>query len=213
MTRRERRKITYLVEFWAWQLLLWPNTLALKNVHHKRVRSGAASEYKCIRLLDARAKPDSASDFLEITQEALALIERHSPRHFRRIQQEVRCIVNTDLASGGNFDRFQHHCQMDFKRYKLVRGEAHYEWHLALYAAALVHEATHGRLFSLGFAYNKHTRVRAERICRAEERRFAHALPGDRYNFRKLIPEFKEADWSPYWAQNPYRFHWRTRQT
>jgi hypothetical protein len=52
----------------------------------------------------------------------------------------------------------------------------HWEWWVALMASIIVHESTHGHLFSRRIPYNVETRSRVERICVAEQQRFAEKL-------------------------------------
>ena len=48
-----------------------------------------------------------------------------------------------------------------------------------MYAATLVHEATHGYIEAKGFRYIKPNRLRIERICRSEENRFLSRIDSE----------------------------------
>ena len=124
-----------------------------------------------------------------------------------RLQRELTFIVNGVLQTAGKYIRGTHACEIDFDKFKARRGMEHYDWYLAYYASVLVHEATHGRLYSLGIPYNTYTRSRCERLCRCEQKRFAQHLP-QVYDYTTLIPDFNEADWQPYW-NTTFRQSWK----
>src|SRR5689334_20548875 len=118
--------------------------------------------------------------FLTATKQALALIRDNDPRRYAILQREVQMISHLPLAgAAGVYMRFLRICGVDFRRLQFDEGDEASEWWIARYAAVLVHEATHGRLASLWFPYTARTRLRIERICRAEERRFVARLKND----------------------------------
>ena len=150
-------------------------------------------------VLVGMGRTDRSNDaFQQVTEDALQLIKTHDPRRFRCLQRELTYIVNGILPTYGKYIRQTRSCEIDFDKYKVRRGMEHYDWYLAYYASVIVHEATHGRLHSLGIPYNKHTRSRIERLCHCEQKRFARHLPPV-YDYTTLISEFNEADWHPSW--------------
>ena len=60
-------------------------------------------------------------------------------------------------------------CYVDFTRVDFSQHPTRAAWG---YAAALVHEATHGRIRRLGIPYSRKTRERVEHLCDAEAARF-----------------------------------------
>ena len=163
-------------------------------------------QFGTITVSNAAFRRDLDVPFSQATRDALEMIQHYDPRRFRVIEREVRLIVNQSLASGASYDRSIRQCKIDFARYWVdadgsfwdPKAEG-YEWYLARYASTLVHEATHGRLDSLHFAYTKDTRLRIERICVSEQRRFLAHLPQDRYDFEALIPAFDPQKWEVHW--------------
>jgi hypothetical protein len=145
------------------------------------------------------------ADFVEITKEALALIRCIDPGRYGIIVRHIRYIVNNGLIDGADYNRYLRMCMVGFGGFRLEKGSEHYEWYLAWYAAGLVHEATHGRLHSLWFPYTKATRVRIERICHAEERRFASRITSKAYDFSTLVRPFDEMDWDYHWKAGTIR--------
>lgn len=190
------RKIADRLGFWLHGIVALVPCRALKAFY----RSGIIGCYKTIALADANSDPLDDEMFLAVAQEALALVEREDPRRFRRIQREIPLIVNVELTSGAAYNRQGRFCEVDFSRYLLEPNGEGREWYVACFASTVVHEATHGCLESLGFPYTKRTRVQIERICNAEEKRFATRLKSDQYDFAKdLVPNFNEDDWHTHW--------------
>lgn len=115
----------------------------------------------------------SGREFLGRTIDALQLVERTDPRRFRRIQRQIRFIVHAELDSGACYRRFGRSCDVDFTRYDFVKD---HDWYLYCYASTLVHEATHGAVYSGFVSYTKRNRLRIEKLCHTEERRFLKNL-------------------------------------
>jgi len=139
-------------------------------------------------------RPERKEVFVLTTKRALELLERSDERRFQRVQREIKYIVNEVVASsGGEYGFDIKRCSIDFDRYNVQLHSGHYEWHVAQYASFIVHEATHGHLFSRGIPYSKKTRGRVERLCCIEQRRFAQKLHSDTYNFSAdLVPDCDE---------------------
>ncbi len=157
-----------------------------------------------IRITSPEADPET---FVAVTLEALALIEKHDARRYALLQKEFFFITDAAFDGRGEYRRRFRECRINLDRFRFDWNERNapqhtekYAWFLARYAMTLIHEATHGRLYSLGFAYSKRTRLRCERICVAEERRFAAHLPQIHYNFdRDLVRPFDATWWETYW--------------
>jgi hypothetical protein len=119
------------------------------------------------------------------------------------VQREVDYVVNNMLISGGDYRRSERSCNIDYEKgypatVSMDSDPAH-RWYIARLACTIVHEATHGRIYSFGIPYNKKTRVRIERLCVLQARRFATHQLDPHYDFTKLVPPFDAAQWEPYW--------------
>ena len=51
-----------------------------------------------------------------------------------------------------------------------------HDWYLRCYAATLVHEATHGAIYSRYIGHTRRNRLRIERLCHTETLRFLRRL-------------------------------------
>ena len=144
-------------------------------------RDNTIATYEGIRLCNLSNEKRDAVEFVDSTTKALDLVRQNDVRRFRRIQRFISYVVNRELISGGNYDRRLRVCNVDFTFFK-VREDL--EWYLLQYAGLLVHESTHGLIAVRGIAYNKRTRMRIERLCKEEQRRF----------FMKISSPWKVAD-------------------
>ena len=185
------RRLRYHANYWT-DVFFLPAARLIEWV----LRTDVAESVDGIGLVNMSLNAQPDADFLPATQDALALIRRTDPRRYRILVREFRYIVNTALHDTvASYDRRLRTCYVDFSRFRLGKDPPHYEWSLAFYAAALVHEATHGRLHSLCIPYNSTTQVRVERLCCTEERRFVRRIESDTYDFSTLLPPFDEAEW------------------
>lgn len=125
-------------------------------------------EHAGILLADANRNPHDNRLFVEKTRQALDLIAQVDPRRFNRVRSHLAGIVNIELAMGGEYAAGGI-CHVDFGRLDFTR---HPEWYLCMYAALLVHEATHGFLRDRGVRRTRRNKMEHERLCRTEENRF-----------------------------------------
>ncbi len=125
-------------------------------------------EHCGIKLADANSNPGDDLAFVDKTKQALDLIRNHDPRRFARVQLYIDCIVNSEIYSSGQYCP-GNVCKVDFGRLDFARQP---DWSLYMYAATIIHEATHGYLRARGFKRTKHNWQRIEHICRDEENRF-----------------------------------------
>ena len=125
-------------------------------------------EHHGIKLADANSNDRDNLIFVEKTTQALDLIHSLDLRRFARVQQHIDYILNTELYSGGSYCP-GNVCQLDFGRWDFAQ---HPDWYLYMYAAAIVHEATHGHLRARGIRRTRRNKMQIERICRLEENRF-----------------------------------------
>jgi hypothetical protein len=112
--------------------------------------------------------------FTRIITAARKLIKETDPRRFRRVQRQIRFIVScTRPFGGGAYFSDTKSCDFDFV---VIRSDGDVEFYTPWYACALVHESTHGYLQSRGIPYTPENRTRIEKLCVAEEQRFAKRL-------------------------------------
>jgi hypothetical protein len=163
---RSSQKFRFRLYYWPRWLLQIPFPAVICPF----LRRNALSNYRGICICRASFSTRvSGEQFLNGTLEALHFIERVDPRRFRRIQQQIRFIVHSELVSGASYQRLGRICFVDYGRYELERD---HDWYLRCYASALVHEATHGVLYSRFLATTATNRLRIEKLCHLEEKRF-----------------------------------------
>jgi hypothetical protein len=125
-------------------------------------------------------------------EEALRLIELHSPLRFRYLQRDIQRIWITLIPSRGAFVHGFGMCVIDFD-YAIDSDTTSEE--LAL---TLVHEGTHARLRRCGFGYDETIRARIERICIRNELAVARRLPdsGDLVEMKEGRLAWEDKEWS-----------------
>ena len=117
---------------------------------------------------------DETPHFTTVITDALKLIKQNDPRRFHHVQRQIRFIVNcTRPFGGGAYFNDTKACEFEFV---VLRSDDEIQFYRPLYACALVHEATHGRVHSWGVPYTPDNRARIERLCVTEEQRFAKCL-------------------------------------
>jgi hypothetical protein len=186
--------------FWIYYWPRWALQLPFPAILLPVGRRTALGSYGGITICSATFSQISGKQFLERTIEALQLVERIDPRRFRRIQQHIRFIVHGELASGACYWRLGRVCIVDFGRYDFATD---HDWYLHSYASALVHEATHGAIYSRYIAYLARNRLRIEKLCHTEERRFLQGLDTpDRSWSDQLAGVFDEQYFVQYFSAN-----------
>ena len=178
LLRRWRRFATAAFERW----LL--NQLALESVEG-------------IKIVDISQRREIDRRFHTDTVAALHLVRSVDPRRFRRLQREIRYIVNNEAIPFASYDPVLKACNVDYGRHEATDNA---EWYMWWYAATLVHEATDGAIFSRYIEYTAKLRSRIERLCHTEERRFATRsdTPERRWS-DALVGPFDEQVWHDSW--------------
>ena len=133
------------------------------------------SSHNGIALRDVNWNDHDDQAFFRETKRALDLIANKDPRRYQRVRDYIDFIVNIESASLASYNPGKI-CKVDFGRYKFSE---HPEWSHYMYAATLIHEATHGYLGAKGLRYVKRNRLRIESICRSEENRFLSRIESD----------------------------------
>ncbi|BBD39680.1 hypothetical protein Amn_45600 [Aminobacter sp. Y103A] len=104
-------------------------------------------------------------------ESALRLIGDHDPIRYRHLVQDLERIwVSVVPGSVARFRRSDWTCDLDEPFVETATPE--------LIASAIVHEATHARLYRMGFGYEEAIRERVEHICLRRELAFAAKIPG-----------------------------------
>lgn len=158
------------------------------------LRTRQVAEYHGILIADYTSN-GSVKGFAVFAIQALQLIERCDPRAFTMVQRHVRYIVDYILLSGAQYRAATSECDIDFARYVDPNQPQHYEWFLATFAGAIVHEATHARIHAFGIPYNNDNWMRVEQMCVGREELFARRLGCARYDFSKSVPAFDRGRW------------------
>jgi len=163
-------------------------------------RLTALGNYRGITICSFSLSNVPGSEFITRTLEALQLVERIDPRRFRRIQRQIRFILHAELESGACYRRLGRFCLVDFNRYDFVKD---HDWYLYCYASALVHEATHGAIYSACVAHTKRNRLPIEKLCHTEERRFMQNFDVPERAWSDQIPGvFDEQYYLKYFSAN-----------
>jgi hypothetical protein len=161
--------------------------------------------------VDASSRRESPEIFLRHTIDALALVERTDGRRFKRVLRHIRYVVHQKSHVAGQYDQRLAACVVDFERLNFPQGPAAA---LYVYAALLVHEATHAAIHHRRIPYKGETRERIERLCHTEEARFLRRINpqlGNRWLERAYDLDAYEAEWNLSWRQR-LRTTWkRTR--
>jgi hypothetical protein len=106
--------------------------------------------------------------FLTLAKGALTLIATSDPRRFKRVEREIRTIVNQPVLSAGQYFRPMRVCCVDIR----CLYDSDPEIVIKLLASLLIHEATHGALFSANILRTRRNHSRVEMLCSVESKRF-----------------------------------------
>lgn len=117
--------------------------------------------------------PSDAEPAIQRIEDALRLIERCAPLHYRRVKNSLsRIWIQLIPYGAGCYLHSLNACLIDER--VIASENTTLEW----IASAIVHEATHARLEKWGIRYNEAVRHRIERICARRELDFARHLSG-----------------------------------
>ena len=113
-------------------------------------------------------KPELA---LRRLREALQLIKTRDPLRYARLTRDLKRIWVFSISTPACFNYRLDACQLD-ERFVLAEATTP-----ELLASAIVHEATHARLWNCGVGYDEALRPRVEAICVHRQVAFAKKLP------------------------------------
>jgi hypothetical protein len=88
---------------------------------------------------------------------------------------------------------------VDYLRYDF---SSDHDWCLYCYASALVHEATHGAVYSHYVGITRRNYLRIEALCTTEERRFLARLDTPERCWSQQIAEFDEQYFLRYYNES-----------
>src|ERR1039457_1170111 len=142
-----------------------------------------------IVLFDLRKSGGSFRLTIETT---LRILRQYDPRRYARVVRYISRIVNQITTRGRALYIFNiRTVQLEFSEWPNVSDDLN----AASYACLLVNESTRGVISSKGIEYSAKNRVRIERLCAAEQNRFAaKVVAADplRYPSKILIVPFDE---------------------
>jgi hypothetical protein len=158
-----------------------------------------------ITLIDANLDENDDRAFFRTLKEALALLQRLDPRRYRRLEANVRLIINTELTALAQYLATLDCCRIDFARLRVFHERFGREWVTACVAATLVHESTHGFLCRRGFRYVGEQRRRIERMCVKEEQRFLRRVDDGLLQLYPIVRDFDAQLWEPHWRSGRWK--------
>ncbi|MEI6784959.1 MAG: hypothetical protein WCQ21_29020 [Verrucomicrobiota bacterium] len=166
----------------------------------RAIASSEVARFDGIGLVHLRWRDDSRELFRETMLAALRLIQERDSRRYATVQQHLKWIINrVSNTIGAGYDHTIHACNLELQDLRQIS----YEIHVAFHACIVVHEATHGVIAARGVPYEGKNRVRVERLCTAEQNRFAARLSAhdpEHYPARLLQLDFDEEPWHAEWT-------------
>ena len=124
-----------------------------------------------VELYNTRSDIASEHVFARL-DEALGLIERYQPWHFRRLARDFSRIVVRRFPCRGAFFPESRTCLVELT-FTVNSG-----FTAAQVAATILHEAMHARLDNAGVVYRDDSKAKHERFCRKAEIEFGLVVPG-----------------------------------
>jgi len=121
--------------------------------------------------------------FFDLVEGALHLIKAQDELRFARLNREIRLIVHLPVKTGAQYSRLTKTCSVDLR--KMLKAEDR-QWSFGTLACILVHESTHGYLYTRRIVQTGRNYPRVERLCCNEMRRFAKkaCIDGDRWELK-----------------------------
>lgn len=147
------------------------------------------TELRGLHVVIDNTRPDIATDdVLRRLDEALGLIERYTPYHFRKLPRLFEYILVERYACRGAYFPDQRACMVELT-FTVNRG-----FTAAQVAATILHEAMHARLHMLGFPLEMADRARQERFCRRAEIDFGRVVPGGEPIVARALAALESSD-------------------
>jgi hypothetical protein len=147
------------------------------------------TEVRGLRIVVDNTRPDiSTHEVLQRLDEALGLIERYTPHHFRKLPRLFDYILVERYACRGAYFHDQRACMVE------LTFTVNRDFTPAQIAATILHEAMHARLHRLGFPLEMADRARQERFCRRAEIEFGQAVPGGEPIVKRALAALQSSD-------------------
>ena len=183
----------------------------MRRLINRLARKGEEWLYKqhdigCVEGIILSDLYDDTPFFRETITAAIKLIKQNDQRRFARLKKHIALIVHTTRPFGGaGYFHTKKVCEIDFS--PQPKSEYEVQFYVAHYACVLVHESTHGVLHSRNIPYTAENRVKIEKLCMAEEARFARHLQLDPRILEWLQRALRHdlARWEPQWAATPWQ--------
>ena len=138
----------------------------INKIQLRILEDAKLSDVDGINICDLRHKDDG---FEKTITQSLELIKTICPKRYGYVKNEIMWIVNSAETpeNMGNYIRRMNLCNIHFTRFdEDLLGVS------LFFAGQIVHEATHGVIYTKGFKYDQENRVQIERICVTEQNRF-----------------------------------------
>jgi hypothetical protein len=116
--------------------------------------------------------PDPNRDFVGLVLKALEMIASNDPRRSRRLNEEVRTIINIPVPGGAEYSRFLRTSRISFEYFSRIEDGG---IKATLVACRLISHATYGYLCTRRIPTNNRYE-RVMRLCYKEEARFAKTV-------------------------------------
>jgi hypothetical protein len=167
------------------------------------LKRGEVARIDGIGVADVRWKGDQRDLFRQTISESMRLLREHDPRRYAIVKRYIKWIVNrVTNTMGGDYHYRTGICNLELPHIPGLDQNVLAAW----FACMLVHEGTHGVIESRGIANTEDNCSRIERLCVAEQNRFAAKLAEfdpERYPARLLHFEFDEKYWRWEWTATP----------
>ena len=152
-------------------IVFYPSRPLMNWVEAWMARKTVAAEYKGIKICHSAFHLWCNDEFTASMERALRLIDETDPLRFARIQRFIRYVRPISLPGdiAAEYVRSSRLCRVDWKK---VPSPTDPSFTVLASAVVLVHESTHGLLFSRGVRHSSARRLLIERVCVLEEVRF-----------------------------------------
>jgi hypothetical protein len=129
-----------------------------------------------VRIVDLQET--SRKEFTVAITLAFDLLQQKDAVRFRRVCREIRMIVQTPVMTGAQYSRPLRVCSIDWSQVQPM-FEFGNDYGVQFLASVLVHEATHGYLYSRRIVQIRRNYARIEQLCCLEMLRFGRKVGMD----------------------------------
>ncbi len=202
---KAQRLLVFLCHSLKRSILSLPQHALIQLVLLLKARSSLS--HPGMKLVDISVGTPHESQFILETEEVLHLIATLDPRRYRRVMREIRTVANQNSLDGNlaEYGRLGRICWLDFS-IMLDCCPMDREERLRFYACCVVHEATHGRLFSKRIPYTRRTYSRVERLCTREAIRFARRFAENAQSWHELLwANVETGAWDDRWTKSYFQ--------